>query len=171
MTQYHYDVVTTTFGNFYILDSNKGLHFILKNNDPRINIIKSSFAPKKTLHNPNIKKIFINLCKGKKINDKIKIYFLIGTKLQKKVWKTLQSIKRGTTISYSDMANKVLNKNAVRAVASAVGKNPISIVLPCHRVIAKDGSIGGYVWGLNMKAKLLDIEVGGTADSICRGGK
>ena len=56
-------------------------------------------------------------------------------------------------------------------MATAVGKNPVGIIVPCHRVIAKDGRLGGYAWGIKMKAKLLDIEVSGMADSIYRGGK
>ncbi|MEK9885940.1 MAG: MGMT family protein, partial [Pelagibacteraceae bacterium] len=102
---------------------------------------------------------------------KIKISILEGTYLQKEVWKQLTKITYGKTISYSDLASKTSNPTAVRAVASAVGKNPIGIVVPCHRVISKDGSLGGYAWGLKMKAKLLDIEVGGMADSTYRGGK
>ena len=77
----------------------------------------------------------------------------------------------GETISYSNLSSKVSNKNFVRSVASAVGKNPIGVIIPCHRVITKDGSIGGYAWGIKMKARLLDIEFKGTADSIYRGGK
>ena len=169
--QYHFDIVSTNLGNFFILDSKKGLHFILKKNDARVKIIKSKYLPKKSIYNSILKKNLIDLSKGKNIKNKIKIHFLTGTILQKKVWKKLQSIRMGKTISYSDLASKVLNKNAVRAVATAVGKNPISLIVPCHRVIAKDGSIGGYAWGANMKAKLLDIEYKGTADSIYRGGK
>ena len=62
------------------------------------------------------------------------------------------------------MALKTSYQSAIRAVATAVGKNPIGIIIPCHRVIAKDGSLGGYAWGIKMKAELLDIEVGGMAD-------
>ena len=71
----------------------------------------------------------------------------------------------------SNLAEKLCLKSAVRAVASAVGKNPISILIPCHRIIRKDGSLGGYAWGRKMKRELLDVEVSGMADSIYRGGK
>ena len=73
--------------------------------------------------------------------------------------------------SYSQLALRTPYQKAIRAVASAVGKNPIGIIVPCHRVIAKDGSLGGYAWGVKMKAKLLDMEVSGIADSTYRGGK
>ena len=83
----------------------------------------------------------------------------------------MQSIPKGQTFSYSYLAAKLCVKSAVRAVASAVGKNPISILIPCHRIIRKNGSLGGYVWGPKMKRELLDMEVSGMADSIYRGGK
>ena len=87
------------------------------------------------------------------------------------MWKQLLKIKYGTIISYSDLALQTPYPNAIRAVASAVGKNPISVIVPCHRVVRKDGFVGNYAWGVKMKKKLLDIEVSGMADSIYRGGK
>ena len=169
--QYHFDIVSTIFGNFFVLDSRKGLHFIIKKNDQRVKILKSTYNPQKNLYNANIRGNLVDLCMGKKISQKIKIHFLGGTSLQKKAWRQLQKIQMGETISYSNLSSKVSNKNFVRSVASAVGKNPIGVIIPCHRVITKDGSIGGYAWGIKMKARLLDIEFKGTADSIYRGGK
>ena len=96
---------------------------------------------------------------GNKIALKVKIKFLECSEFQKIVWKELLKINHGRTISYSEVANLILYPKAVRAVASAVGKNPISIIVPCHRVIRKNGMIGDYVWGVKMKRALLDVEV------------
>jgi len=81
-----------------------------------------------------------------------------GTGFQEKVWRKLQEIPYGKTISYGELARRVGNPKASRAVGSANGKNQIPIVIPCHRVIASDGGLGGFGGGLTVKAKLLDLE-------------
>ena len=81
-----------------------------------------------------------------------------GTVFQKRVWNTLQKIPYGQTCSYQDIARRIKNPKAVRAVGSANGANPLCIVVPCHRVIGADGSIGGYSGGLKLKRELLGLE-------------
>lgn len=81
-----------------------------------------------------------------------------GTEFQKKVWQQLSEIPYGKTFSYSDIANKMKKPKAMRAVGSANGKNPVWIIIPCHRVIAANGTLGGYAGGLPMKKKLLELE-------------
>jgi methylated-DNA-[protein]-cysteine S-methyltransferase len=81
-----------------------------------------------------------------------------GTEFQKKVWKQLQEIQFGKTITYEQMANQLGDPKVIRAAASANGKNPISIVIPCHRVIGSDGSLTGYAGGLHRKKWLLEHE-------------
>ncbi len=169
--QFHFEIVNSKFGKFYILDSRQGLHFILKNNDKRINPLIKNYNPIKGLFNKNIIKVFQSNALGNKIALKVKIKFLECSEFQKTVWKELLKINFGRTISYSEVANFISYPKAVRAVASAIGKNPISIIVPCHRVIKKNGLIGGYAWGVKMKRALLDVEVLGMADSIYRGGK
>ena len=83
---------------------------------------------------------------------------LEGTDFQRKVWRKLQEIPYGETISYGELAKRVGNPKASRAVGSANGKNRIPIVIPCHRVIAGDGGLGGFGGGLTTKEKLLAIE-------------
>lgn len=83
---------------------------------------------------------------------------LVGTEFQQKVWKAMQTIPYGETISYKDEAQRVGNIKAVRAVAQANGANPIPIIIPCHRVINADGTIGGYSSGIEKKRYLLDLE-------------
>lgn len=81
-----------------------------------------------------------------------------GTEFQERVWKELRRIAPGTPISYSDLAGRVGQPSAVRAVASANAANRICVVIPCHRVIAKGGGIGGYSGGLCRKRLLLELE-------------
>ena len=81
-----------------------------------------------------------------------------GTPFQQKVWQALRQIPYGETISYAQLANHIGQPTACRAVANANGKNPISLIIPCHRVIASDGKLGGYTGGIEIKQTLLDIE-------------
>ena len=81
-----------------------------------------------------------------------------GTDFQKKVWKELQEIPYGKTISYKDQSKKMNAPKAIRAIASANGKNPIWIIIPCHRVIGSDGSLTGYAGGVWRKKWLLEHE-------------
>jgi methylated-DNA-[protein]-cysteine S-methyltransferase len=81
-----------------------------------------------------------------------------GTPFQRAVWRRLREIPYGTTITYSDLARSVGRPDVVRAVAAAVGRTPVPIVIPCHRVVAADGGLTGYLGGLHRKQALLDLE-------------
>ncbi|MBN2867102.1 MAG: methylated-DNA--[protein]-cysteine S-methyltransferase [Flavobacteriaceae bacterium] len=81
-----------------------------------------------------------------------------GTDFQQKVWKALQAIPYGTTITYLKLSQQLGDVKAIRAVANANGKNPLWIVIPCHRVIGSDGSLTGYAGGLQRKQWLLEHE-------------
>jgi AraC family transcriptional regulator of adaptative response/methylated-DNA-[protein]-cysteine methyltransferase len=83
---------------------------------------------------------------------------LRGTDFQKAVWDALCLINPGETATYADIARHIKRERAVRAVGTAIGKNPIAILIPCHRVIRTDGSFGGYRWGRDRKAALLESE-------------
>lgn len=87
-------------------------------------------------------------------------YKLNGTVFQMKVWKALCKIPYGETRTYKEIAEAVGNPAACRAVGMANNKNPVSIAVPCHRVIGSDGSLTGYGGGLDMKAALLNLEAG-----------
>lgn len=84
--------------------------------------------------------------------------FQWGTNFQQAVWQQLLKIPYGTATSYSEVAQAIGRPSAVRAVANAIGRNPLSIMIPCHRVLTKDGHLGGYSGGLSMKQTLLAIE-------------
>ncbi|MCI6160100.1 MAG: methylated-DNA--[protein]-cysteine S-methyltransferase [Prevotellaceae bacterium] len=88
--------------------------------------------------------------------------YLVGTEFQKKVWMSLAGIPYGRTISYADEAAMLNIPKAVRAVANANGANPVSIILPCHRVIGRNGSLTGYGGGLDTKQFLIELEAGNT---------
>lgn len=92
-----------------------------------------------------------------RLPEKIDI-LLAGTPLQHQVWQALLKIPRGSTISYQELAHRIGKPKAVRAVGNAVGANPISPLIPCHRVIRSGGALGGYYWGLPEKIRLLKSE-------------
>lgn len=94
---------------------------------------------------------------GKRRNFSLPLH-LVGTDFQQKVWKTLMTIPYGTTICYKEEAQRAGNEKAIRAVAQANGANPIPIIIPCHRVINANGTLGGYSSGIDKKQFLLDLE-------------
>jgi len=83
---------------------------------------------------------------------------MVGSDFQKQVWQQLIGVSYGQTSSYLDLAKKINNKKAVRAVASANGANSIALIVPCHRIIESNGELGGYGGGLSVKKRLLKME-------------
>ena len=81
-----------------------------------------------------------------------------GTAFQQRVWKALREIPSGTTSTYSELAQKLGQPGATRAVAGACAANNLAVAIPCHRVVRTDGSLSGYRWGVERKKKLLDSE-------------
>lgn len=109
------------------------------------------------------KRIFGGLVRSAE-GSPIKIW-LRGTNFQIKVWQALLKIPEGAIVSYSDVARNIGRSDAVRAVANAVGSNPISWLIPCHRVLRSSGAIGGYGGGIARKKIMLAREIGWKADS------
>lgn len=95
---------------------------------------------------------------GKRTEFDFPISYDYGTPFQQEVWDALREIPYGEVISYKELAKRVRTEHHSRAVANANGKNPISIVVPCHRVIESSGGLGGYSSGLDMKRSLLKLE-------------
>ncbi len=87
-----------------------------------------------------------------------------GTAFQQRVWDVLRQINPGETLSYTEVAERIGNPKAVRAVASACSANKLAVVIPCHRVVSKNGKMSGYRWGVERKRKLLEKERAGTVD-------
>jgi O-6-methylguanine DNA methyltransferase len=101
---------------------------------------------------------------GKRAVFDIPLDFSHGTPFQRRVWKVLQRVPYGRLRSYQWIASRVGGRHYARAVGSAVGANPLPVVIPCHRIVAQDASLGGFSCGLPMKRKLLTLE--GTLRSL-----
>jgi methylated-DNA-[protein]-cysteine S-methyltransferase len=155
---YLYKTMKSPVGTLKLVASDKGLAAILWEND----------HPGRVRLNPIIedKNHPVLLETERQLNDyftgKLKTFSLkldfSGTEFQKRVWKALLIIPFGKTRSYGQVANQIERPKAVRAVGAANGKNPISIIVPCHRVIGSNGTLTGFAGGLEAKAYLLDIE-------------
>lgn len=88
----------------------------------------------------------------------IPVAFRSGTPFQRRVWEELRTIPRGSTVTYGELASRIGRPGAARAVGAAVARNPVSIVVPCHRVVGGDGSLTGYAGGVERKRAILEIE-------------
>jgi methylated-DNA-[protein]-cysteine S-methyltransferase len=106
----------------------------------------------------SLKKELKRYFSGRRVSFRQPLDLSGGTPFQKRVWKAMQKIPPGQTKSYAWLARQAGGKNKARAVGAACGANPIPIVVPCHRVLRSDGSLGGYGGGLSAKRKLLSIE-------------
>lgn len=120
---------------------------------------------KLSTQNQNISNAHLKACinqldeyfRGERKNFDLK-FDLGGTDFQKKVWNQLRKIPFGKTVSYLEVAQKINNPKAVRAVGQAIGKNPVAIIIPCHRVIGSNGKLTGYAGGMWRKEWLLKHE-------------
>lgn len=128
-------------GSKYIL---KNKQILRKEDDSWFQQICSDFLL--TLLSPSGKKVEIN-CE-----------YLSGTEFQKKVWEATKRIPPGTTVSYQSLAKQIGHPTAVRAVASALARNNIAVIIPCHRVIGITGRMSGFRWGIPLKESLLERE-------------
>ncbi len=135
----------------------------IRASDNGITELSFGIIDKKELLNPNahidsciseLKQYFA----GELVHFTTPVDFSVGPEFYKRVWEELLTIPFGETRSYLDIAVKLGDRNAVRAVGTANGKNPIAIVVPCHRVIGSNGKLTGYAYGLDMKQRLLMLE-------------
>ena len=95
---------------------------------------------------------------GERVDFDLPLDLQAGTPFQQSVWDALRSIPRGGTTSYADLARRLGRPQAARAIGAAVGRNPVSIVVPCHRVLGTGGALTGYAGGLERKTALLQLE-------------
>ncbi|SRR5579883_1391885 len=156
-----YDEINSPVGRLTIITSIKGLHAVLWENDcanPKVEKIISDL--KKHGNESTIVRTKMQLTEY--FQGKRKIFdlplVLDGTDFQIKVWKQLINIPYSMTISYAEQAEKIGDKNKARAVGIANGLNPISIIIPCHRVIGSNGHLTGFGGGLEKKSFLLSLE-------------
>jgi methylated-DNA-[protein]-cysteine S-methyltransferase len=148
-------VVSSPVGKLRLIASDKGLVAIDVRNVKTSNDQVKNAAAQKILS--ATKKQLEQYFAGKRTAFDIPLD-LEGTDFQQLAWRALCRIPFGKTISYGDQAKYIKKPKAFRAVGSANGKNPIPIIVPCHRVVAGDGSLGGYSLGLKMKKQLLALE-------------
>lgn len=144
---------------FYYAYSNKGIAFVGSPDKP-LSEIYNFINVDYLIQKPSIKyeTTLINLLSGKNENLSLNLDLTWSTDFQKSVYNSLSNIPFGTTMSYSEIASFMNMKKSTRAIASAIAKNPLLLVIPCHRVIHKDGTLGGYRGGSILKKKLLALE-------------
>lgn len=148
--------------NYFCYDTEIGRIKISEKDEKIIGLVFSDYKKENEIEKETelIKKAYTQLeeyLSGKRTEFDIEIE-MIGTEFQKKVWKELLNIPYGETRSYKDIAIAIGNGKACRAVGNANNKNPIAIIVPCHRVVGSNGSMTGYAGGLDIKEKLLKIE-------------
>jgi AraC family transcriptional regulator of adaptative response/methylated-DNA-[protein]-cysteine methyltransferase len=129
--------------------------------------LNASITQNDNLHINELETQLKEYFEGKRNVFTVKLVLKNGTPFQKKVWSALQTIPYGSTVSYKEQSTAIGLPKAVRAVANANGMNPISIVIPCHRVIGSDGTLTGYGGGLWRKKFLLELEARRTGSMPC----
>lgn len=150
-TEPFFDIFESPIGNLYLIFSGSSLVGLSFKRPNRVHFKKGN-APL-----PVKKELSEYFEKGREefTHD---IGFNRGTDFDRKVWLTLREVPYGETRTYKWLAERIGNPQAYRAVGQALSRNPIPIILPCHRIIESDGSIGGYSSGVDIKRRLLEIE-------------
>ncbi len=159
-------ILKTPIGDLLAVADNESLYMLdfadLKNIDKKLAKISKN---KKNQEIKSGKNKIID-----QIKEELKDYFagnlrqfktkvaLTGTDFQNSVWQSLQDVNYGKTISYLDLAKNIGKEKSVRAIANAIGANPLPIILPCHRIVGSDGSLTGYSGGIDKKKFLLELE-------------
>jgi len=155
---YYFKTISSPVGNIKLVASDKGLAAILWENDEPNLVQVREFTEK--INHPILLETERQLSeyfKGERRTFSLKLDF-IGTDFQKKVWHALLTIPYGETRTYGQVAKQIGAPKAQQAVGAANGKNPISIIAPCHRVVGSTGKLVGFAGGLENKALLLDLE-------------
>lgn len=153
-----YKLIDSPVGELKLVASDKGLVAILWENDsPRrvrlSELVEDEHHPVLVETERQLKEYFAGKRKAFSVALDMR-----GTRFQKDVWEALLAIPFGETRSYGQLANQLGNPRATRAVGAANGRNPVSIIVPCHRVIGASGKLTGFAGGLDAKARLLGLE-------------
>lgn len=157
----YYTTLPTAIGELLLVGNSRGLRYVrLVENDLAGHLARFDGVNRLDGFFDSSKAAIATYLEGK---GPLKLPYDIagGTPLQRAVWLSMAKIPYGETISYTTLADRIGFPRAVRAVASACGANPLPLVIPCHRVVAKDGSLGGFsLGGIGVKEKLLAVEAG-----------
>jgi methylated-DNA-[protein]-cysteine S-methyltransferase len=161
-TSYHFKTMPSPVGVLTLVASDKGLAAILWENDApdRVRLgelVESKDHPILVEAEQQLMSYFAGQLK----KFTVRLDFATGTDFQRKVWQALITIPFGETRSYAQIAEQIGHPTAVRAVGAANGRNPISIIAPCHRVIGSNGKLTGFAGGLEAKSLLLELEGAG----------
>ncbi len=106
----------------------------------------------------DVKETLLDYFNGNPVSFKVPLDLSIGTQFQRKVWRKVREIPYGELRSYKWVSRSIGSAHASRAVGNAVGRNPVAPIVPCHRVVCSDGSLGGYTSGITIKKRLLNLE-------------
>jgi AraC family transcriptional regulator of adaptative response/methylated-DNA-[protein]-cysteine methyltransferase len=152
-----YGFASTPFGKCCVANNDQGIFSLTfpSNEEFAINQLQRDFPNGNFYRNDNEIKKIVELIFKENECPPLSLY---GTSFQKTVWEVLIKIPFGGTVSYEDVAISIGSPNAVRAVASAVARNPVAFLVPCHRVIRKNGFLGGFRWGTERKISMLTWE-------------
>ncbi|MEJ2627624.1 MAG: methylated-DNA--[protein]-cysteine S-methyltransferase [bacterium] len=161
MEKISYSFMETQFGTLLLASSEKGMKRIMLSGSNQLNRLRQEFGKNQLRENKNF---------NENAAEQLRQYFqgkrkkfslpldLEGTDFQKQVLRAVQEVPYGTTQSYKEIAQKIGNPRAVRAVGNANRTNPLPLIIPCHRIIGSDGSMTGYGGGIDLKRKLLEFE-------------
>ncbi|MBA8667469.1 methylated-DNA--[protein]-cysteine S-methyltransferase [Holosporaceae bacterium 'Namur'] len=158
MTKY-YSNITTKLGDILLLSDSEnitGIYFVKEKYIPQLELEWQNDSE------PEILKLAEKQLKeysyGNRREFEIPYSFIKFTEFQRRVWEEVSKIPYGKTITYKELANNLGAPNSIRAIAAAVGRNPISLVVPCHRVIGSNNSLTGYAGGIELKHSILTLE-------------
>ncbi len=160
----HYTRFDSPLGIVFIAGTTKGICIVKFSKISEVkflSILKKRYC-KNIIRNDkifaNARKCLINYFKGRMVNFRIQLDLSTGTRFQRKVWQNVKEIPYGELRTYKWIADAIGSTHASRAVGNAVGKNPVAPIIPCHRVICSDGTLGGYSSGITTKKRLLKLE-------------
>jgi AraC family transcriptional regulator of adaptative response/methylated-DNA-[protein]-cysteine methyltransferase len=157
----HYAVGKSTLGCILVASSDKGIAAILIGDSPRVlaEELRAGFpnALLRSRSDDRLVQRVVGLIEDPAVTFDLPLD-VRGTPFQQKVWTALRNIPVGVTTTYSDLAARIGDPKAVRAVASACASNRLAVAIPCHRVLRNDGSLSGYRWGVQRKRSLIERE-------------
>lgn len=160
-TVIHWDVAQTSLGPMLVAATDKGVCRLSFGEDPAV--LAHRFPHAELVHGgADFAVLLAEIVKAADAPGDVDFAHIpvdvSGTPFQQEIWQALRRIPKGETRTYAELAAEVGRPGAVRAAGSANGANHVSLLIPCHRVIRTDGTLGGYAWGLDIKAKLLQRE-------------
>lgn len=156
-----FSIIHSKIGKLLVASTNKGICYVgyIEKGETYVQQLQKRFPRSKIKNRNNKIHSLIKDFFKQNITEMPKIpLHLKGTPFQVQVWEALLEIPIGTVTTYSDIASKIGKPKAQRAVGTAIGKNPVLYLIPCHRVIAANGKLGGFYWGIDKKVFLLNRE-------------